>query len=61
MLLSTCRILHIHHNAAVFTEIEKKRNCCLLCFFVLRKNKCKEKRESEFNERSVLDFYFSTR
>ena len=44
VLLSTCRILHIHHNAAVFTEIEKKkRDCYLLCFFVLRKKNVKKR------------------
>ena len=42
VLRSTWRILHIHHIAAVFSETEKKERDCLLCFFALRKNKCKE-------------------
>lgn len=58
MLLSTCRILHIHHNAAVSTEIEKKKKETAVCSSSLLYEKLNVKKRGNHNLMKDLSFIF---
>lgn len=58
VLLSTCRILHIHHNAAVFTEIEKKKKETAVCSSSLLYEKLNVKKRGNHNLMKDLSFIF---
>lgn len=58
MLLSTCRILHIHHNAAVFTEIEKKKKETAVCSASLFYEKINVKKRGNQNLMKDLSWIF---